>query len=63
MKTVFIAVLLLALQASDCATAGSNGDTRHTSAKRAVDAEDARPTPTPAPTYEPFPTFEPERGN
>ena len=41
MKTIFaIALLLLAMQASDCATAGSIQDSNVTKAKREVDAED-----------------------
>lgn len=61
MKPILLAILVLfALQADNCGTAGSIQDAQHTSAKRAVDAEDLQPTPTPAPTYEPPPTFTPE---
>lgn len=50
MKLLFI--LLLALQASDCATAGSIQDSSVTKAKRETDAEDSakrKPAPTPQP--------------
>lgn len=60
-KLTLIFLLALALQ-DNCGTAGSIQDTQHTSAKRAVDTEDARPTPQPEPTYEPQPTFETEGG-
>lgn len=49
MKTILLCVALgLALQASDCATAGSIQDSSVTKAKRDADAEDmAKATPTP----------------
>lgn len=49
MKTVLmITALAFALQASDCATAGSIQDSSVTKAKREADAEDmAKATPTP----------------
>ena len=49
MKTILLSVALaFALQASDCATAGSIHDSKVTKAKREVDGEDlAKPLPTP----------------
>lgn len=49
MKTILLSfALLFALQASDCATAGSIQDSNVTRAKRQVDAEDlSKPAPTP----------------
>lgn len=48
MRTLLLSIsLLLTLQASDCATAGSVQDSAVTQAKREADAESARPTPTP----------------
>lgn len=51
MKSALLAsILTLALQASDCATAGSIQDSQVTKAKREADAEDlTRPTPCPTP--------------
>ena len=50
-KFLLSITLLLALQASDCATAGSIQDSKVTQAKREADAEAvASPTPFPQPT-------------
>ncbi len=54
-KLLFGAVLLLALQASDCATAGSTQDSQVTKEKRAADAQ-AFGSPTPAPSIVVRPT-------
>lgn len=42
---LLIGLFLFALNADNCGTAGSVQDTRHTQAKRDVDAEDAKRTP------------------
>ena len=50
MKTILLSVvLLLAIQASDCATAGSIQDSKVTKAKRELDAEVMATSPTPTP--------------
>jgi len=53
MRTLLL--LLLTLQASDCATAGSVQDSTVTAAKREADAEIAKPTPTPVVMREVYP--------
>jgi len=58
MRTLLLSIsLLLTLQASDCATAGSVQDSAVTQAKREVDAESTRPTPTPVAMRDVYPTI------
>ena len=48
MRTLLLfGLMLFALNGDACGTAGSIQDTNHTKSKRQVDAEDAKPTPTP----------------
>ena len=57
MRHLFLSIsLLLTLQASDCATAGSVQDSDVTAAKREVDAESAKPISTPVVMREVYPT-------